>query len=279
MKSVLLLLIVSFVVFPFHLRAQSTEIIFVSNVNGVVKNCGCGDPSLGGIARIITLVQEERKKNPNLLLIDGGDFFNPYSYPDLNRTVCEQYGLLKPNILMPGDQEIVEGISFFESYGTITSKIILASNIKNTFSNKLSTFWLNKQILFLSYLDISSFDLIKKPIDLQLSEHRFARAYNQYRHEHKLVAIFHGTEKGLNRFLKTYPDVDVVLWGHAQSNALRLDDKPAVVGGGTDGAFLNKIILHLRGTSLNVKVQKIPVGLSVYPNEKALKIINKWNIH
>ena len=278
MKSFLLFLSVTFLVIPLSLTAQSAEILFISNINGVVKNCGCGDPALGGMARIITLVQRERTKNPELTVVDGGDCFISYSYPDLNRVVCEQYALLKPDYCIPGDQEMVEGISFFKQYFAPVDATILETNLKPIFPNGRSEIVLNKRIRLLSYLDAGSFDLIKQPTKLKLSEERFARFYHHNGSEQKLVVVFHGTETALNRLVKTYPKIDVLLWAHAQSDEMKLDARPVVIGGGTDGSYIQKITLHLNGDSLNVAVRKIPVGLDIEPDAQALEIIRKWNI-
>ncbi len=261
------------------LFAQSAEILFISNVNGIVKNCGCGDPALGGIPRIITVINKERKSNPDLLVIDGGDFFNSYSYPDLNHVVSEQYKLLHPNILVPGDQEVVEGISFFKKYALGCTNIVLGSNLSVPGIRFKPYFRFKEELVVLSYLDESSFDLIKKPSDLKIKNKQFEQLYSQFSANNKTVIVFHGTEQALSSFIKQHPLADIVLWGHAQSDRIELKTHPVIIAGGTDGAYVLKIALNFKLKATPVSIEKIPISLNIPPDSGALNIIKKWDIH
>ncbi len=279
MKRLHLFYVISFLLLINLLFAQSAEILFISNVNGIVKNCGCGDPALGGIPRIVTVVQNERKNNPGLFVIDGGDFFNSYSYPDLNHVVSEQYHLLRPNILAPGDQEVVEGLSFLKKYSLPCTKVVLGTNLSTPEIKFKPFFQLKKGLIVLSYLDKSSFDLIKKPFKLKIINQQFEHMYSRFRPHNRTIIIFHGTEDALSSFVKQHPLADVVLWGHAQSDRVELETHPVIIAGGTDGAYVVKIELDFSRKSTPVSVEKIPIGLNIVPDSSALTIIKKWDIH
>jgi hypothetical protein len=50
-------------------------ILFTGESRGFIEQCGCKVNQSGGIARRATFINSERKRNPNLLLIDLGDAF------------------------------------------------------------------------------------------------------------------------------------------------------------------------------------------------------------
>lgn len=263
-------------------QVNSVEIIFTANINGVLKNCRCGDPSLGGLARIITLVDQKRKINPDLIVIDGGDAFNPYSYPNLNRAAVELCALLKPDIIVPGDQEWIEGNTFLRaSIKAIGSTFLLSNGHMDGFEpeSRYSVRANSEQKLhILSYLHTNAFDLIQKPNQIILQENRFQNIYNVIRNSDFLVVIFHGPEKSLDAFIRTYPDVDLILLAHTQSDLVSLKKTPAIVSGGTDGEYLRNISIDFKDRSPVIQVRSIPVSLDIKPNHRALEIIKKWNI-
>ena len=64
----------------FQLYGSNIYILFTANINGNLENCNCSLNSAGGIGRITTLFSEFRKEYPNTIIIDGGDYFNSYSF-------------------------------------------------------------------------------------------------------------------------------------------------------------------------------------------------------
>ena len=262
--------------------ANKMEILFTANINGILKNCHCGDPSLGGLARIITLVEQKRQSNPNILVIDGGDGFNTYSYPQLNQATIELLSLLQPNIIVPGDQEWVEGSSFLKGYvQQLKTNFLLSNALISEFSVK-SSFTLKTisgpDVYFLGYLDRHSFDLIPIPDQIKLSETDFRSNYKDIPAEDYLIVIYHGPEKALDQFAAKYPNINLILLAHAQSERLSVTQSPAIIGAGSDGEYLRQIAIDFRTNRVTIEVQAIPVNLDIKPNSDALKIIKKWKI-
>jgi len=262
--------------------ANKIEILFTANINGVLKNCHCGNPSLGGLARIITIVEKSRQANPDLILIDGGDGFNPYSYPNLNLATIELFSLLQPSILVPGDQEWVEGRSFLSEYIKILgAEIILSNAVVTDFPIEASQtikITAGSNLHFLSYLDKNSFDLIPLPDQIKLSEVNFLSSYKTVPVDEFLVVIYHGPEQAIKQFIAQYPDIDLILLAHAQSKGINLTESPAIISTGTDGEFVQKILLNFTENEVAIEVQSIPVSLDIQPNPDALEIIKKWKI-
>jgi len=259
-------------------QTDSWDILFFSNINGVVKNCGCGNPALGGLARIITKVKQERKQNPKIVVLDGGDYYNSYSYPEIDQAVSEMYHLLQPDIIVPGEQEMIEGLSFFKQTLLAVSTHYLASNMHVPGVKFSDSYVLSPKIVLNSFLDVSAFDIIRKPAELQLDDENFKHIYRTAGKRKILITVFHGSEKALISFIKTYPRINIVLLAHAQSDRVELNSVPIIIGGGTDGEYLKRIHIVIRENKPHVTVKKIPIKLNILPNTKALDIIQKWNI-
>lgn len=262
--------------------ANKLEILFTANINAIVKNCYCGEPSLGGLARIMTLVEKERQNNPDLILIDGGDAFNPYSYPKLNQAVGTLYTQLKPNIMVPGDQEWVEGEPFLRSFAQkFKTDFLLSNAVVSTFSTRPKlkiTTATGANIYLLSYLDKQAFNLISMPKNLLIDEDLFLSVYNNISDADFLIVIYHGPSRFLSEFAGTYSNSDLILAAHTQSGQIDLAKRPAIVNAGCDGEYVQRIIIDFNTKGPAIEVNAIPVTLDIEPNPDALKLIKELNI-
>jgi len=228
-----------------------------------------------------TLIQEERKRNPKLLLIDGGDFFNSYPFPLLNRAVAQVYRLIKPDILTPGDQEFMEGIPFFKKNIKPLQKQLLATNLfLPDFAmpkEKVYTILKRTKIAFLSYLDPQAFQFSGKSSAIHLRLTDFNQLYHALLPHTFIVVIYHGPQAALKRFLARHQKIDCVLLGHTQSSVQQLKNKPYIIGGGEDGENLLDIRIKEQSGIFKVQVNRLPVYESLKQNEKIASIIRLFN--
>ena len=256
---------------------EKAEILFFSNVNAALQNCGCGTPPLGGLAQMLPLINKKRQENKRLLVVDGGDFFNSYSYPDINRAVLEIYRQLNPDMVALGDQELAEGLSFFNENRTFFNRYLVASNVV------LPKIHLQKNIpaihvRILSWLDASAFDIIKKPSEVKLSRSLFKTRYERFEKDQIKIVVFHGARSALPGFISAYPHIDIILLAHAQSNIKQLKKRPFIIGGGAEGEYLKDILILKDGNQMKIQVHDIAVPMSVPPDTAVLKVIEKWQI-
>ncbi len=229
---------------------------------------------------MISLIENKRQQNPYLLVVDGGDFFNSYSYPDLNHAVLELYQRLRPDLAALGDQELIEGLSFLKKNALFFNKYVISSNTVLPEIKTHKDFLLDKNthLHFLSWLDASAFDIIKRPKFLKFSQSLFERLYEQRDKNQLQIVLFHGAVSAVKRFITVYPGIDIILLAHAQSNMKEIKKRPYIIGGGADGEYIKDIFITRSGIKIQIDVQDIPVPMSVKPDSEALKIIDKWQI-
>ena len=243
------------------------EILYIANTNALLENCHCGSPSLGGLARISTLVREEREKNPNLLLVDGGDFFNTYPFEELNKTVLEIYDRLKPDVMALGENEFLNGISFIMPFIRKNRYKIISSNYKIDDLNTQKNIRKSNSV-FLSYLDKNLF-LNGGSQNIKFNENEFKSLYEKNKNRF-LIVLYHGYYDNLKDFIARYPEIDLVLSAHSKAGELGKTGNTLIIGSGSDGEFINKITLDKKGEAI---VKLLPVNLDIKQDEIALKYI------
>ncbi len=258
---------------------DSLQLLYIANVNGVVENCNCGHPSLGGLARLSSLVAEKRKTHPGTIFIDGGDFLNPYPYPELNLAVLDIYKLLQPDIILVGDQEWVEEPPFLYRNFNLWPQITGTNfKIRNKKINKERVYPLSNgiRVRILTYLDICSFDLLGIPEkELIFDEKNFKRAVSRKKKDEILVVVFHGCVGGQGRFLRKYRQVDVLLVAHTQQTKLQLNRKPVIIPGGSDCRYLYQINIAPKEDSYTLKAKRLQVNKALKQDKRLLPILKR----
>ncbi len=255
------------------------EILYYSNLNGNVENCRCGNPPLGGLSKIITIVKEKKKENPNLLFIDGGDFLNTYPFPELNRSILKSYSYLTPDIIAPGDQEFIPETSFTLPFFMQNRERIVLTNalpdslcLRKTYEKEI----FGHSITILSYLDSSAFYYGNRRPPVKLDEMTFRETYNGLAEEECVIVLFHGSEKAMKRFRDTYPKITLILYAHEQSSLIVDGTPPFIVGGGADGEFLRLVLLGFSQKHPYISVKHFPVNENIESDATVEAFIDEY---
>lgn len=259
---------------------DSLQVLYIANVNGVVENCGCGNPSLGGLARLSTLVKQQKKKMPATIFVDGGDFMNPYPYRTLDKAVLDIYRLMTPDILLLGDQEWVEEPPFlYKNFDRWSHVLGTNYRIRNKKINKEKIYLLKNgvRVRILTYLDICSFDLLGLPGDeLKFDEKAFRRAVAAKSSNELLMVVFHGCVGGQGSFLRKYKNkVDVLFVAHTQQTKIDLKRRPRIIPGGSDCRYLYRVRVVPEGDSYRISADKLPVLQKLEQDKQLIPILKK----
>ena len=251
-------------------KSASLEILYIANTNALIENCHCGNPSLGGLARIATVVKEERKNNPALILIEGGDFFNTYPFEEINRTVLSIYNQIKPDIIIPGENEFIDGLSLIKPFLEKNVNKIISSNYKIDNLNT-KNYSLKSNVVFLSYLDRRVFSSVNDN-KIIFNDKLFKSNYEKNK-KHFIVLLYHGFYEDVKKFIELYPEIDIVLSAHSAAGQIGRIGNTIIVGSGSDGEYVNKILLNSNGL---VKTELIPVGIDIKQDKTVMKFINSF---
>ena len=75
LKKIVLIVVLFILGFAANSFAEEITLVLVGQTHAMLYPCSCPIEPDGGIARRATLIQQLRKTNPNLLLVDSGSFF------------------------------------------------------------------------------------------------------------------------------------------------------------------------------------------------------------
>ena len=97
-------------------EGEELTIVYTGSTNGALWPCyECSPEPKGGLARRATLLYQLREELPDFLLLDTGDLLSARGRPIGDRKVLEMYGLLGYDAITVGDQEFINGRTFFET--------------------------------------------------------------------------------------------------------------------------------------------------------------------
>jgi 2',3'-cyclic-nucleotide 2'-phosphodiesterase (5'-nucleotidase family) len=275
------IIILSVLLIPLILPAQASfSILYVANINGTLENCGCGKDPLGGVDRLMTVVEQCREKYKNILVLNGGDYFNSYSFLSLNTTMLETLRLLQFDLFVPGDQEFVENEQFNTQLRNLLGKTWFASNIGKN-KSAIRTFDFSPlRINITAYLSPASFSFIPRPGYLVLNkilpslpdedtEGLKTEGFN--------CMIYHGSLAEACALARQYPELDLILLGHEQNPAVQLIGNTTVLGSGRDGECV--FLLQVKrsgGTSWVIDQTRINLTESIPAHAKMSLLIKQY---
>ncbi len=205
-----------FLAFSLHSSATSkTIILYTANINGSIQNCKCGTNPLGGVDRLVSFIDQFRKDHSETILIDGGDFFNSYPFPQLNSVMLRTIPLLKYDIMVPGENLYMEPGLFADQFSLQLQNRLLISNNKNS-ATKYSLFQIQGWNIYVwSYLAPEVFKYSDKPTDLTLGKFTIPKDFKKTAKDLHIL-IYHGVFEGLAGLLGENPEIDLVLSAHDQ---------------------------------------------------------------
>jgi 2',3'-cyclic-nucleotide 2'-phosphodiesterase (5'-nucleotidase family) len=91
-------------------------ILYSNTTNGVWQGCNCPRGGNGGLGRRLTIIKQEKSREPNVLLIDSGDMLSVMPDSAKARVFFQLMQILKYDFLGIGDQEFVNGVDFLKGF-------------------------------------------------------------------------------------------------------------------------------------------------------------------
>jgi 2',3'-cyclic-nucleotide 2'-phosphodiesterase (5'-nucleotidase family) len=274
LKPILLILII--ILFSvISSDAGTIRIIYTANINGSLENCGCGTDPLGGIGRIKTFIDTYRKAHRDALLIDGGDFFNSYPFPELNQAMLQAMHLCAYDLVLPGDQAFIEGEEFYKSFETAMAGKILISNQASAAENYKSFRFGTFGLLITAILSPSAFEFIDKPEWINLLKSPAGSPTGQK--DILRVIVFHGSRAEAEKFASGQTKVDLILMAHDQEKGLWKFNGVLLVGNGKDSEYVS-VIEARYDAGWKIDVQQVSMS-DAYPEPlEILDIIRAFKI-
>jgi 2',3'-cyclic-nucleotide 2'-phosphodiesterase (5'-nucleotidase family) len=259
-----------------HLRAEPLYLIYTSNINGALQNCGCGVDPPGGIGRVKSIIDQIRSKHQRVILIDGGDFFNSYPFPLLDEAMLKALEVLEYDLFIAGDQEFVEGSAFYNKLQMILGNRLL---ISNNGSDNLQSFSISLEsdnMRIYGLLSPKVFNFIEVPAALHLRNPSHINLKSKNRRDLNVV-VMHGYLGEAQQFARRNQSIDLVLLAHDQSKGIWDENGSLIVGNGKDSEFLS-IIEARFDKKWHFKVDQVRISETIPEDDHILKIISQFNL-
>jgi len=266
--------------------SSTINIVYTGNLNCSLDDCRCDGNIVGGLTRIITVVDSLRAKFPDLVLLDGGDHLSSYSLPEANRVMLSLLSRMRYTALNLGDQEFVESENFvFEVSGG--KKLPLPYISYNLFGEN-STELLAEPfkiagntempVRILGCIDPGAFEFISAGNLVIASPEAFLgqQAFADTGGSELQILLFHGRQEKARELLKRYSWIDVVVLAHNQELRFEVEDKTAFVESGTEGQYVGHLQVNRSGNSWEFQNEFIPVYDRIPLNREAQKEVDEY---
>lgn len=267
-------------------HSSTIHIVYTGNLNCSLDDCRCGGNIVGGVTRIITVVDSLRAKFPNLILLDGGDYLSSYSLPAANREMLSLLSRLHYTALNLGDQEFVESENFIFEVSQ-ENKLQLPYISSNLFgenssmplaepfkiANKTET-----PLRILGSIDPGAFEFISPGNLIVTSPEVFLDQQTpaDTGDAELQILLFHGRAQKARELLKKNSWIDVIVLAHNQELRFEVKDKTAIVESGTEGQYIGHLQINRNGDSWEFQNEFIPIYDRIPPNRAAQEQVDEY---
>jgi hypothetical protein len=229
-----LICIFTFCIFNFAFKCFALEItiLYTGSTHAMLYPCSCPRRPEGGVARRATLIEEVKKKNPAVLILDAGGFFaggllDEYTQNtqlDTQRTLVnlKAMELMQYDAVLISDDEFNFGREFLQENIAKTKIAFLSSNLKFNSSiqsgNPLP--YLLKEIngIKIGIIGVSNPAVKQKASDIEFIEPRLAlkQAIEECKQKGSkiIVLLSHLSEKENFKLINELDGINVLITGY-----------------------------------------------------------------
>lgn len=270
MKIFIRIIILSAIILNF-VFAKKINLLYTANINATYKNCDCGSNPLGGIDRLKTYIDDFQSQNKNTLLVDGGNFFNSYSFLELNKKALESLSILDFDLFTPGVHIFQEKKQLYDQYKKKYYNRIICSNSNLNLINYKDFNISNTKIRFFGFISPEMFKHSKKPDWLFLNNYL---KNIEYINDGINIIIYNGYLEDAQKFLKMYNDFDILLLSLDQQTGTWKTGNTIIIGGGHDAESIALVEISIYKNSPEFKVNYIDMNNSIKSDASIMKLFD-----
>jgi 2',3'-cyclic-nucleotide 2'-phosphodiesterase (5'-nucleotidase family) len=274
-------------IFYSFLSAQTKiTILHTNNLNSTLENCICPDHPFGSIEKIKPLVDEIRKKEKNVLLLDAGDILSPFGDKHKDKTMLEALPYLKYDVITAGDQDFLNGMDFFKKSFIKNKFPLISSNlsigvppyvVKKFGKIRLGIIGITSPIAFNFFPEDRRGEITVDDADKNIE-----KALKALKGKADIIILL--SHSGLDedkKFAAKYPEINLIVGGHSQ-NVLKEGERVCntlITQAGGDGYYLGRIDISVdtdRKIS-QISARLIPIGIELKNDAQIVSIIKKYD--
>lgn len=121
--------IIIFALISVSFAQKNVRIIYSGDISGYLEACNCPGNLFGGLIYADEVINKQRKKNENTLILDAGDLFPAANWEKNARYAMKFYNLMQVTALNIGDQEFWFGKEYLIAQKSKVKFVFLSANI------------------------------------------------------------------------------------------------------------------------------------------------------
>lgn len=283
-------------------KRSDVTIIYTTSVQGEYESCGCPKHPLGGISKRAKYVEELKKREKNVIVLDSGDlFFQNNSIPFGSETqwrmkaelIANASSVMGIDAIGLGENDLASGVDFLKETITRSKIKLVTTNVKDSASFSIPFIIIEKNSKKTGVLSVIQPALLKTE-DLQLEEIQKAidEAMKRIRSRVDLVILLsHLTPAEEEKLLKTRSDIDIIISSHYGFAQKPVQINNSIIAtAGSRGKYIGVIRISFYGSGPYKLAQEgkksgsviysgewVPVEQDLPDHEKIDKLIAEYN--
>jgi len=299
MRKVVLILIIASMFFSSSCSKKEEKVsegkqveltvIFVSDLLGRIRSCGCSIQDMGGLGRMATYIERVRAGVTNMIAVDAGDDFTADISFSKNEAelIFDTYNFIGFDAFAPGELEYIFGLDYLLEKKLSSTFDFVSANVVDTKTGKPIfgkdfivknvegvrvgiTGVLDDSIKFPSYIDRSGFKVLPVEETLRRVLPRMKRSCDF------IILLSHlGLERS-KELARRISDFDVVVVGHKRPVVKKLEriGKTIIVATGGKGQYVGRLDLSLSSTGKLImgRMRLVPLtdDIEIHPTVRKL---------
>ncbi len=270
-------------------KKDTLTILFTNSTNGYIESCDCPENPFGGLVRRVTLVNELKKDNPQILLLDGGDTLSPYPDPLSAKYVFLAMEKVGYDAIALGDQELILGRDYIKSEIEKNKLPFYSANLTTCEGDVCSYLAPSHLIKEIGNLKIGIISVISPKVFIffprdktkdfkVLSATETVQGFvDNFRNEVDLIIVLShsGYEEDAN-LAKQIKGIDIIIGGHSQTLVKDAAGKnnTLIVQAGEKGQYLGKLDLKFdeKKKISSYQYQLLPLTKDI-PDDKEVRVL------
>lgn len=279
-----LLLLVFFLSCPLlaqHAEGEKIHVIYTGNLNAALDDCRCEGRLVGGMTRILPLLEQLRDSLQTPALVDAGDFLSSYSYPEVNRAMLRLLKRAEYDALNLGDQEFVEGADFLENWQRYSRRrlplVSANAEVKLNGDGIVAPYNIIRKgkhiIAVIGLVEKEAFEFISAgdmpvtaPRD-RLHTLRFLASETDIQ-----LLLYHGDTNNLPALVREHDWLDAIVVGNNQQLSEKVENGTLIVESGTDGEYIGLLSATFSRNKWKIANQFFEITRELETDKKAVRI-------
>lgn len=263
------------------LDAQGLSVFYIASPNGTLSWCHCPDDPYGGLPRRASAINEVRKKNPSLLILDAGDILAPFPSRLKDSVFVEAYAKIPLDAVALGDQELVDGYEFFSS--RIKDRLPLVSLnvfrqgrrlvspyiIKEIDGHKIViTSLINKNAFLFYDSKLLSGVMASDPLSELKSMMQELKEKGDF-----IILLSHLGIDEERKIALQFPEISVIVSGHTPANLPNPEKvgNAYILGAGADAKYFGVAQFKIDSNTLPLEENEVIPLSDKYPEDQAIQ--------